>query len=390
MKLSHLIFKNAIRHRLRSVLTVLGIAIAILAFALLRTVIVSWYSGVEASNPNRIVTRNAASLAFPLPVSYKETIQSIPGVELVTYSHWFAGIYIDEKHSFFPQFAIETSPAWFNIFPEVVIPTDQREAFLHERNSAIAGIKIAKRNGWQIGQKIQMRGTFFPGEWEFVLRGIYTGATPMTDDTWFIFHWQYLDERLRQTESWRAGQVGWLTAKVSDPNLAGEISQAIDQRFKNSLAETLTETERSFMAGFVSMSSAIILALETVSIVIIFVILAVLSNTMAMAARERLSEFAILKTLGFRARHLIFLIIGESLLISIFGGVLGIVLTYPAARGFWKALGDLSGAIFPAFEVTPLTTMICGLIAIGVGLVSGLFPAWRAATLRIAEGLRKL
>jgi putative ABC transport system permease protein len=390
MGLSLLIFKNATRHRLRSILTVLGIAIAILAFALLRTVIASWYSGVEASNPNRIVTRNAVSLAFSLPVSYKEIIQSIPGIEAVSHAHWFAGIYIDEKHSLFPQFAIEATPAWFDIFPEMVIPTEQKEAFLRERNAAIVGIKIAQRNDWQIGQKIQMRGTFFPGDWEFVIRGIYIGATPSMDETWFVFHWQYLDERLRQTEPWRAGYTGWFTAKITDPSLAGEISQSIDQRFKNSLAETLTETERSFMAGFVSMSSAILLALKTVSIVIIAVILAVLSNTMAMTARERLSEFAILKTVGFRGRHLIFLIVGESLLISISGGGLGIAFSYPAARGFWTALGDLSGAIFPAFEVAPLTTIACGLIAIGVGLASGIFPAWRAVTLRIAEGLRRL
>jgi putative ABC transport system permease protein len=385
-----LIFKNALRHKLRSMLTILGIAIAILAFGLLRTVIDSWYSGVEASNPNRIVIRNAVSLAFSLPVSYHEMIQSIPGVQAVSYAHWFAGIYIDEKHSFFPQFAVEASPEWFDIFPEVVIPKEQKENFLKERNAAIVGIKLAQRNGWQIGQTIRMRGTFFPGDWEFVIRGIYTGATKSTDETWFVLHWQYMDERLRQTEPWRAGHVGWFTAKIADPNLAGEMSQAIDQRFKNSLAETLTETERSFMAGFVSMSSAIILALQTISIVIIAVILAVLSNTMAMAARERLTEYAVLKTLGFGARHLVFLIIGESFLISVFGGILGVVLSYPAAQAFWTALGDLSGALFPAFEVSPLTLAFSGLITMGIGLIAGLFPTWRAVTLRIAEGLRRI
>ncbi len=390
MRLTKLMIKNTVRHKLRSILTILGIAIAILAFGMLRTVIASWYSGVEASNPNRIVTRNAVSLAFSLPVSYHDIIQSIPGVQAVTYAHWFAGIYIDEKHSFFPQFAVEDSPEWFDIFPEVVIPKEQKEAFLRERNAAIVGVKLAQRNGWQIGQTVQLRGTFFPGNWEFVIRGIYTGATKSTDETWFVFHWQYLDERLRQTESWRAGHVGWFTAKVADPEQAAEISQAIDQRFKNSLAETLTETEQSFMAGFVSMSSAILLALQTVSIVIVAVILAVLSNTMAMAARERLSEYAVLKTLGFGARHLISLILGESLLIAVFGGGLGIILSYPAARAFWSALGDLSGAIFPAFEVAPATSVISGFIAIGIGLMAGLFPAWRAVSLKIVEGLRRL
>lgn len=390
MELAKLILKNITRHRLRSSLTILGIGIAILAFCLLRTVITAWYSGVDAANPNRIVIRHAISLAFPLPVSYKEVIQTIPGVEKVTYAHWFAGIYIDERHSFFPQFAIETTPAWFEIFPELVIPLEQKETFLRERNAAIVGVKIAERNGWRIGQTIRMRGTFFPGDWDFVIRGIYKGATPTTDETWFIFHWKYLDERIRKTEPWQAGYVGWFTAKITDPEQAGVISQAVDQRFKNTLAETLTETEKAFMAGFVSMSSTILTALETVSFVIIAVILAILSNTMAMAARERLSEYAVLKTMGFGASHLSLLIVGESLWVALLGGTLGIFLSYPAAQLFWSALGDLSGAIFPAFEISPLTTGLSSLMAIGVGIAAGIFPAWRAITLRIAVGLRRL
>lgn len=389
MRLTRLILKNAIRHRLRSILTILGIAIAILAFGLIRTVIAAWYAGVDAAAPNRLVTRNSVSLVFHLPISYQNTVKSVPGVSEVSYGHWFGGIYIDERHSMFPQFSIDPA-SWLTVYPELLLPAEQKESFLRERNAAIVGVKLATRNGWRIGDMVRLRGTFYPGEWDFVIRGIYTGALKTTDETAFLFHWKYLDERLHQMEPGRAGYVGWFVIKITDPEMAGTIAQAIDHRFKNSLAETLTETERAFQQGFVSMSEAILVALRIVSMVIIGVILAVLSNTMAMAARERLSEYAVLKTLGFGAPHLTFLIAGESLLIALAGGALGVALTYPAATVFAKAMGDMAGAIFPVFEVSPLTSMISSLVAIGIGFTAAAFPSWRAASLRIAEGLRRI
>ncbi len=382
-------FKNTLRHKLRAILTIIGIAIAILAFGLIRTVIAAWYAGVEASAPNRLVTRNAVSLAFHLPIAYLDIIKSVPGVSEVSYGHWFGAIYIDERHSMFPQFSVDAA-SWLAVNPEIILPGEQKESFLRERNSAIVGVKLATRNNWKVGDTIRLQGTFYAGEWDFVIRGIYTGAFKTTDETAFLFHWQYLDERLRQTEPWRAGQVGWFMIKIADPRQAGTIAQAIDQRFKNSLAETLTETERAFQQGFVSMSEAILVALQIVSIVIIGVILAILSNTMAMSARERLSEYAVLKTLGFRAHHLVGLIAGESLLVALSGGILGILLTYPAATAFAKAMGDMAGAIFPVFEVTALTSMTSSLIALGIGLAAATFPSWRAVTLRISEGLRRI
>lgn len=390
MELIRLAFKNTLRHKLRTFLTIFGIAIAICAFGLIRTVIVAWYAGVEASAPNRLVVRNAVSLAFPLPVSYKETIRSIPGIEKVSFAHWFGGIYIDERHSQFGQFAIDASGAWFDIFPEVIIPPDQKAAFLRERNAAIVGAKVAERFRWKIGDTVRIRGTFFPGDWDFVIRGIYKGAQKSNDETWFVFHWQYIDERLRKTEPERAGYVGWYTVKIADPDMAGDIAKAIDQRFKNSLAETITETERAFLMGFVSMSDAILIALQIVSMVIIGVMLLVLANTMAMASRERISEYAVLKTLGFGARHILTIIIGESLIITLAGGILGMVLIYPAKDGFEKAMGDLMGAIFPAFEVTDATLILSMLIAISAGLTAAVLPAWRSATLRITDGLRRV
>jgi putative ABC transport system permease protein len=384
-----LVFKNILRHKLRTILTIVGIAIAILAFGVIRTVITIWYSGIEASSPNRLITRNAISLIFPLPISYRNAITAMPGVSEISYADWFGGIYIDEKHSQFPQIAVDAT-TWFTVYPEYLVPNEQMTAFLRERNAAIIGPQLARRFGWKIGDVIRMRGLIYPGDWDFVVRGIYRGAKRSTDAGIFFFHWRYLDERLRQTAPWRAGHAGWYVMKIADPDQAATISQAIDQRFKNSLAETRTETEQSFIMGFISMSEAILIALRIVSVVIIGVILAVLSNTMAMTARERLSEYAVLKTLGFGARHLVLLIGGESLLIALIGGAAGTWLIHPAINAFGKVMTETVGAMFPVSGVSATTMTVCILMAFGVGVTSAVFPAWSAVRVGIAEGLRRV
>jgi putative ABC transport system permease protein len=389
MQLLHLVFRNLFRHKLRTVLTVLGIAIAILSFGMIRTVIAMWYSGIEASSPNRLITRNAISLIFPLPIAYRNAITAVPGVSELSYAQWFGGIYIDEKHSQFPQIAVDAS-TWFKVAPENQISEAELTAFLRERNAAIVGIQLARRFGWKVGDTVRMRSMIYPGDWDFVIRGIYTGAKKTTDETLFFFHWEYLDQKLRQLEPWRAGNVGWYVVKIADPDRAGAISQAIDARFKNSLAETRTETEESFIQGFISMSDAILIALRIVSIVIIGVILAVLSNTMAMTARERLSEYAVLKTLGFRTSHLIILIAGESVLIALVGGLIGIGLIGPTVSGFDAVMTRTIGAMFPIVGVSVATRSVSLMMALGVGLAAAIFPAWRAASLRIVNGLRRI
>ena len=383
MELLKFIIKNTGRHKLRTTLTIIGIAIAILAFSFLRTVISGWYEGVEASSQNRLITRNAISLTFPLPLAYKDSIQGIPGVTGVSYGNWFGGVYIDEKN-FFPQFAVD-APTYFGLYPEYKVPPGQMETFLRERNAAIVGVKLTKRYGWKIGDNVRLRGTFFPSDWDFVVRGIYTGAEAATDETQFFFHWQYVEERQRVFNSPTAGYVGWYVIRISNPDMAGPVSQAVDERFKNSLAETLTESEKAFQMGFVSMTESILIALKIVSFLIIGVILIVLSNTMAMTIRERLTEYAVLKTMGFRPRHLITLIAGESLVIALLGGGLGIAVTAPSVAVFAKKFENF----FPFLRVESMTYWVCLLTAIGVAAGASLFPAWRAVHLKIAEGLRR-
>ncbi len=379
-----LLLKNAFRHKLRTGLTILGITIAVLAFGLLRTVITTWYMGVEASSANRLWTRNAISLIFPLPISYEEKIRQVEGVKFVSHFTWFGGLYIDEKN-FFANFAVDPR-TYMDAMPEYNFPPDERAAFLRDRKGAVAGRKLANRYGWKIGEPIILKGTIYPGNWEFVLRGIYRGTRRDADETVFFFHWDYLNETLRKVAPARADQVGAFIEVVKDPNAAADVAARIDAMFKNSLAETLTETEKSFVLGFISMSETIITAIQLISLVVIAIILAVVGNTMAMTARERIGEYAVLKTLGFGGWRIATLIFGESLVITLSGAFLGIILSFPAASAFGKALEQY----FPAFNVTAKTIYLDIGASLIVGLVAAIIPTFRAVKTPIADGLRRI
>jgi putative ABC transport system permease protein len=384
MHILKLLIRNVFRHKLRTGLTILGISVAILAFGLLRTVVSAWYSGVEASSATRLVTRNAVSLVFSLPVSYKERIRQVPGVTEVASGDWFGGVYISEKN-FFPNFAVDAK-TYLDLYPEFVLPLDQKKAFLADRKSCVAGRKVAQQFGWKVGDSIVLKGTIFPGNWEFVLRGIYHGAQKNTDETQFFFHWDYLNETLKKTVPLRADQTAFYVVGVKDPDRAAGIAVAIDALFKNSLAETITETEKAFQLSFVTMTNAIIAVIQAVSIIIIFIIMAVMANTMAMTARERIGEYAVMKTLGFSSRHIAGLVFGESLIISAIGCLAGIALTYPAAHWF----SDTMGTYLPVYNVERRTLLMDIAAALLVGVVAAAFPTWRAINVRIVDGLRRI
>ncbi len=384
MLLLKVLVKNAFRHRLRTLLTVVGITIAILAFGLLRTVVSAWYAGVEASSASRLVTRNAISLIFSLPVSYREKLIRMPGVKQVSSANWFGGVYITEKN-FFPNFAIEPK-TYLELYPEFVLDPGEKEAFLHDRKGAVAGRKLAQRFGWKVGDSIPLKGTIFPGTWQFVLRGIYRGAESSTDENQFFFQWEYLNETMLKTVPRRANQVGIYLLGLTNPNMAAEVSRNVDATFKNSQAETLTETEKAFQLSFIAMTEAIVVAIQIVSFVVILIIMAVVANTMAMTARERIGEYAVFKTLGFSWWHIAGMIFGESFFITITGCALGIALTFPVAKSFGQQLSSF----FPTFNVVRETIYLDSAAALVIGLVAGIFPAWRAVTIRIAEGLRRI
>lgn len=379
-----LILRNAFRHKLRTALTTLGLVVAFLSFGLLQTVVDAWYAGAEGAAPNRLITRNAVSLVVPLPLHYRDKIKSVDGVQAVAAANWFAGVYQDPKN-FFPQFAVQ-AVQYFAMYPDYRVPEEDFRAFLRDRKGAIVGRKLAQTFGFKVGDVVPLKGSIFPGNWEFTVRAIYDGADAGTDTSQFFFHWEYLNETMRARAPQRANHVGIFVVEVADVDRAAEVSEAIDRQFRNSPAETLTETEQAFQIGFVKQTEAIVVAIRVVSFVVIFIILAVMANTMAMTARERLGEYATLKTLGFGPGFLAALIFGESLAISGVGALIGIALTFPVGEWFAAKMGTL----FPVFEVSDTTVMLQAACAVAVGAVAAVFPAQRAIRIRIVDGLRAI
>ena len=377
-----LLLKNAFRHKLRTALTLFGLVVALAAFGLLRTIVGAWYAGVEGSSSTRLVTRSAISLTFPLPLSYAQRIKAVDGVAGISWSNWFGGVYITERN-FFPQFAVEPA-SYLALYPEYRLSADERLAFMRDRQGAVVGRKLANKFGWKVGDQIPLRGTIYPGTWTFNLRGIWDGAEAKTDESQLLFHWDYLNESIRKRFGSRADYVGVYIVGINEPPNAALISQRLDAEFKNSRAETLTETESAFQLSFVSMSEAILVAIEAVSYIIVVIIMAVMANTMTMTARERLAEYATLKALGFAPGFVVKLLFGESLLIALLGGLAGVALTLPLAAAF----GSAAGTLFPAFHVTPLTMLLQLFAALIVGAVAAAWPAWKMSRIDIVQGLR--
>ncbi|KWE72093.1 ABC transporter ATP-binding protein [Burkholderia ubonensis] len=378
-----LIVRNALRHKLRTLLTVFGLTVAVLAYGLLHTVVDAWYAGAAAASNARLVTRNAISLVFPLPVSYESRIRGVDGVTMVARSNWFGGIYREPKN-FFAQFAV--SDNYLDLYPEFILSAQQRADYQRDRKGCLIGRQLASQFGFKVGDVIPIKGTIYPGTWEFVVRGILDGRDESTITRQLIFHWDYLNERVRKTTPRQADQVGVYVFGIADPDDAAAISRNVDAVFKNSLAETLTETEQAFQLGFVAMSNQIIAAIRVVSYVVIVIIMAVMANAMAMSARERTTEYATLKALGFGPGFLALLVFGESLVIAAIGGSLGMLAMPPAAHLFKQA----TGGVFPVFNVSAQTIALQAACSLAVGVAAALVPAWHAARVRVVEGLRAI
>jgi len=382
-----IVLRNAFRHRLRTALTILGIATAVLAFGLIRTIVTAWNAGVTASAANRMITRHRVSIIFPVPLVDRTQIARVPGVAGLSWANWFGGVYGNSSDfkNFWPRFAVDAN-TYFDLYPEFVVPPDQLEAFKKERNACILGRKVAAEHGFKLGDVITMEGDIYPGEWQFVVRGIYHGRDPSVDETQMFFQWDYLYEQVKQREPGRNTDAGFFVLRVDPPGAMPKVSATVDSEFTNSSAPTKTESEREFQQSFVSMSSAIITSLKVISLVIVGIILLVLANTIVMAVRERTREYAVLKTLGFQGRHIAAFIFGEALLIGLAGGVLGVVLTFPLVRAFGLALPGF----FPVIRVEPITIVFALGAAALSGLAAGALPTARVVRTSIVNGLRMI
>jgi len=381
MKYLPFIFRSLFRKKTRTILTIGSIAVALFLFGLLVAIETALNAGVDVAGVDRLIVRNKISLIMPLPLSYQERLRQIDHVAEATHASWFGGIYQDQRN-FFPQFAIDTE-TYREVFPEFEISDNEWQAFLDDREGAVVGRATADRFDWKIGDRIPLQGTIWTGTWEFNIRAIYDGTRGGDDESQFWFQWKYLEER-RQT-SFGGGTVGWYTVQIDDPDNAVAVSAAIDERFANSAWETSTETEQAFAAGFAKQIGNIRVLIMSIGAVVLFTLLLVTGNTMAMAVRERVPELGVLKTLGFGDKTVLFMVLSESLLIAAVGGALGLGL----AKLFTMS-GDPTGGMLPLFHLSPGDLGLGAVIALGVGFIAGSVPALTAMNLRIVDALRRV
>ena len=382
MKFSTLIFANLFRKKIRLLLTIGSFAVALFLFAFLAVVRDAFNRGADVAGADRLVIINRTSIINTIPLAYRDKMLRIPGVKVIAHNNWFGGIYQDEKN-FFPQFVIDPETQR-QVFPELVVPDDQWKAFVKDRQGAIVGARTAERFGWTIGQRIPLKTTIWGGgNWEFNLVGIYHGKRPQDDETQFWMQWDYFQEHIPDRIK---GQVGWYVLRLDSPDDAVRVAKTIDDEFFNSPYETKTETESAFAANWVKQFGNIQFLIVSIGVVVFFTLLLVTGNTMAISVRERTSELAVFKAIGFSDRSVLFFVLAESLAIALFGGLLGLLLAVVAVPVLAKAMNGM----LPSLVLAPRVLILGLIVAIFVGLASGLLPGLGAMRLRIVNALRRV
>ncbi len=383
MKFSRLIFANLFRKKVRLILTIGSFAVALFLFAFLAVVKDAFGRGADVAGADRLVIINRTSIINPIPLAYRDKILRIPGVKVVTHNNWFGGIYQDEKN-FFPQFVIDPENQR-QVFPELVVSDDQWNAFLKDRQGAIVGARTAERFHWKIGDRIPIKSIITGGTdaWEFNIDGIYHGREPKDDETQFWFQWDYFEEKVPERFK---GNVGWYVLRLNSPDDAVRVAKTIDDEFANSPYETRTQTESAFAASWVKQFGNISFLILAIGTVVFFTLLLVTGNTMAISVRERTSELAVFKAIGYSDRAILFFVLAESLVIALIGGLLGLLLAEAVVPALAKALNGL----LPALILAPSILALGLAVAVAVGLISGLLPGIMAMQLRVVNALRRV
>jgi putative ABC transport system permease protein len=382
MKFIALVLKSAKRSKRRTLLTVMSVAIAVFLFASLRAVLDGFNAGAEASSSTRIVTIRSTSLIFSMPTSHSEAIRNTPGVQDLTWANWFGGIYKDPQN-FFANFAVDPE-SYLRLYPEVLLTPEERKAFLEDRTGCIVGDGLAKRYGFKVGDRITLQvgiPVYGTQDYDFTVRAIYRSGGAAVDNQSMLFHWKYVDER-----SLEKGQVGWYVIQVAHPDQATQVAMAIDQKFANSPYETKTDTERAFQASFVGMFGNLNLLLGSIAIAVVITTLFVAANTMAMSVRERTTEIAVMRTLGFPSATIFLLIAGEALIMALVGGVIGVTL----ARVIVNPDFMQAGAFIPVFGVNNTNVAMGVVLSAVIGVLAGVIPATMASRLKIVDALRRV
>ncbi len=387
MTLFGLAARNAFRNRFRTGLTVLGVAIAIVAFVLLRTVTYAWSVAAQYAAKDRIATRHNLSFVLTLPMKYVDTIRDVDGVQAATWMNWFGGKDPRNPDAFFANFLVD-GETFLDVYDELVLPPEQKARWLEDRQGAIVGSSLAKQLGVKVGDKFTLRGTIYPGDWVVNIDGIYTASRKSFDQSSMIFHFKYVNEALQVS---RQDQIGWVVARVNDAGRGAEVSRKIDRVFENHDSPTLTMSERQLNLSFMGMLSAVMKAVDIVSGIILLILLMILANTIAMGVRERTSEYGALRALGFTPAHIRFFIIGESTTMGLFAGFVGVGIAVPLVNGgVSRFIEENMGGMFPYFRIDPLTVVLALALAVTLGGLSGLIPAIQAGRVAVVDALRRV
>ena len=377
-----LLLANLRRRTPRTIFTLLSIAVAFFLFGLLAAVKNGFEANGNLAGVDRLITIDKISVVQPLPLSYQSRIAAVPGVSLVTHSDWFGGRYQNERG------IIITYPvppeSYLAMYPEILLPAQQKEHWLHDRVGAIVGRRLANTYGWKVGDRIPLRSDIFARAdgsytWEFLVDGIYDNKDPSGDVNSVFFNYDYLDE----SRTTGKGMVGWYIVRIADSTQSARVAAAIDALFTNSSAETKTDSEKAFVQGFAKQTGDIGAIVTAIGVAVFFTMLLVSANTMAQSVRERTNEVAVLKTLGFSDSNILALVIGEALLLTVVGGAVGII-------GAMLAVGRLEHSLseyLSAFLVTPQSLALGVALMVTLGVAAGALPAVRAAQLRIVDGL---
>ncbi|WCL55486.1 ABC transporter permease [Gimibacter soli] len=380
----YLIFKNLTRRKLRLSLTLFAIFVAFLIFGVLSSFNKAFNSGIELSADDRMVVVNKINFTQPLPIAYVNKARAIEGVDVLTWCNWFGGYYQDPKN-FIAAMACDAETL-LDVYPEIVLPEDQKKAFMANRQGLIAGQAIAVKFGWKVGDRIPMNSNIFSQKtggtaWDFDVEGIYTGSTEQFDTNSVYFHYKYFDE----SRSFGKDYAGWLILRTTDPALNDKVANTIDTMFANSFFETSTDSEKAFNKAFIAQIGNIAMIVTSVVGAAFFTILLIVGNTMVLAIRERTGEIAVMKTLGFPAARIFKLVLGESLLLSLIGGLLGIGAAWLIVGGMKAALAG----ILPTLVLTPDVALTALAIMVGLGFLTGIVPALSAHRLNIITAMSR-
>jgi putative ABC transport system permease protein len=379
--------RNALRNPFRTSLTVVGVAVAIVAFVLLRTVITSWNIAAQVSAKDRIGTRHKLSFVIALPKRYVDTIREVKGVNSATWMTWFGGKDPKNPDQFFANMLVDPT-TFLDVYDEVQLPADQKARWLEDRQGAIIGSSLARSLNLKVGDRYTLLGTIYPGEWAVNIDGIYTTSRKSLDQSSMYLHWAYLNESLPAT---RRDQVGWIVSRIDDPGRGADMSAAIDKIFDEFDQQTLTMSERNMNLSFMGMFSAIMKAINVVSVIILLILVMILANTIAMGVRERTSEYGALRALGFMPKHIRMFILGEAATLGIAAGVLGVALAVPLVNGgMSRFIEENMGGMFPYFRIDSLTVVLALVLALVLGLASGAVPALQAGKLSVVNALRRV